>query len=124
VLRLKNGTTGESAVDCIFRADHCIAPLAIGSAPDLSVWWSKASPIRTMQSPTLGVISGEPTDARTGEHVMRGMLLIAHPQARVGRQTIPPMSILDIPATLCDLAGIEAGVALAGTSRLHNFVTQ
>lgn len=121
--RLKNGTSGEAAVDYIFRADQRVDPLTMGSGPDLNVWWSKSSPICTIRSPTLGTISGEFTDARTGNHVMRGMLLISHPQARLGRHTIPGMNILDIPATLCDLAGIEAGVTLKGTSRLHNLVT-
>jgi len=61
---------------------------------------------------------------RTGEHVMRGMLLVSHPRAKPGRHCIEGMSAMDIPATLCDLAGIQPGIAFDGTSRRRDFLTE
>jgi hypothetical protein len=121
--QLINVDTGEPAVERIFRADQHSDPLAIGSCPDLIVWWRKKAPIRAIRSAGLGTISGEFPDIRTGEHVMRGMLLLSHPHAKPGRHVIPGMQGLDIPATLCELAGVRPGVELDGTSRVRDLMT-
>ena len=122
LLQLTNVESGKPAVERIFRADHQVDPPMIGSMPDLTIWWSKESPIRAIRSRTLGAISGADTEIRTGEHAMRGMLLVSHPLAKRGRHTIPGMNVLDIPATLCDLAGIQPGGHLDGTSRVRDFM--
>jgi len=96
----------------------------VGTGPDLMVWWNNSAPIRTLRSPTLGTIAGECPDLRTGDHVMRGMLLVSHPRAKPGHHCIEGMSAMDIPATLCDLAGIQPGIALDGTSRRRDFLTE
>jgi arylsulfatase A-like enzyme len=96
--------------------------LAIGSCPDLIVWWRKKAPIRAIRSAGLGTISGEFPDLRTGEHVMRGMLLLSHPHAKQGRHVIPGMQGLDIPATLCELAGVRPGIELDGNSRARDLM--
>jgi hypothetical protein len=96
--------------------------MELGSGPDLIVWWNKASPIRAIQSPTLGTISGEFTDIRTGEHVMRGLLLISHPRAKRGPHAISHMKGVDIPATLCELGGVPPGIAFEGTSRSRDLM--
>ncbi len=119
ISQLMNVESGEPAVERIWRADQQADPLTIGSEPDLIVWWKKEHPIRAIRSRTLGTISGENTEIRTGEHVMRGMLLVSHPRAKRGRHTISGMNVLDIPATLCDLAGIPPGTALDGRSRCN-----
>jgi predicted AlkP superfamily phosphohydrolase/phosphomutase len=119
---LTNADTGEPVVERVFRADEHTDPFTVGSAADLIVWWSKSAPIRAIRSPALGMISGEQAEIRTGDHVMRGMLLVSHPQAKRGRHTIPGMNVLDIPATLCDLAGIQPGGHLDGTSRVRDFM--
>lgn len=120
--RLTNAETGEPAVDRIFRADHLTDPLTMGSGPDLLVWWNKERPVRAIRSRRLGTISGENTEIRTGEHVMRGMLLVSDSRALPGRHAIAGMNVLDIPATLCDLAAIQPGNHLDGTSRVRDFI--
>jgi hypothetical protein len=122
LFQLVNADTGEPAMDRLFRADQQSDPFTIGSCPDLIVWWRKTAPIRAIRSVSLGTISGEFTDIRSGEHVMRGMLLLSHPQAKKGRQTIEGMKGLDIPATLCELAGVRPGVELDGTSRVLDLI--
>ena len=121
---LTNADTGEPVVERVFRADEHTDPFTVGSGADLIVWWSKSAPIRAVRSPALGTISGKQTEIRTGEHVMRGMLLLSHPQAKRGRHTIPGMNVLDIPATLCDLAGIQPGITLDGTSRRRDLLAE
>ena len=120
--RLINVDTGETAVERIFRADQRDDPLSIGSCPDLIVWWRKTAPIRALRSTALGTIAGEFTDIRSGEHVMRGMLLLSDPQAKPGRHPIAGMKGLDITATLCDLAGVRPGIGLDGTSRARDLM--
>jgi hypothetical protein len=105
----------ETAVERVFRADKQSDPFTIGSCPDLIVWWRKTAPIRAIRSVTLGTISGDFTDIRSGEHVMRGMLLLSHPLANPGQHVITGMKGLDIPATLCELAGVRPGICLDGT---------
>ncbi len=122
--RLTNVENGTPAVERVFRADQEFDPLTIGSGPDLVIWWNRSSPIRTIRSQTLGTISGENTETRTGEHVMRGMFLVSHPRVRRGHHTISGMSVLDIAATLCDLGGIRPGIALDGTSRRRDLLTE
>jgi predicted AlkP superfamily phosphohydrolase/phosphomutase len=120
--QLVNVDTGETAVERVFRADEQHDPFTIGSCPDLIVWWRKTAPIRTIRSVTLGTISGEFTDIRSGEHVMRGMLLMSHPQAKPGHHVIAGMKGLDIPATLCELVGVRPGIRLDGTSRVRDLM--
>ena len=121
---LTNIDTGEPVVERVFRADQQVDPVTMGSFPDLIVWWSKSAPIQTVRSATLGVIAGEFPDMRTGEHVMRGMLLVSHDRAKPGHHPIEGMGAMDIPATLCDLAGIQPGIAFDGASRRRDFLTE
>ena len=120
--RLMNAETGEPVVARSFRADQQVDPVTMGTGPDLIIWWSNSAPIRTLRSPTLGSITGECPDVRTGEHVMRGMLLISHARAKPGHHQIEGMSAMDIPATLCDLAGLRPAGRLDGVSRRKIFV--
>ncbi len=122
--QLANTDTGEPVVERVFRADQQVDPVTMGSFPDLIIWWSKSAPIQKVRSSTLGVIAGEFPDMRTGEHVMRGILLVSHARAKPGHHTIEGMGAMDIPATLCDLAGVEPGIAFDGTSRRREFLTE
>jgi predicted AlkP superfamily phosphohydrolase/phosphomutase len=121
---LTNIDTGEPVVERVFRADQQVDPVTMGSGPDLTVWWRKSAPIRRMRSPVLGVIAGESPDVRTGEHVMRGMFLVLHAKARRGHHTIESMRAMDVPATLCDLAGVPSGVQFDGVSRRSDFLNE
>ena len=122
--RLTNADTGEPVVERVFRADHLTDPLTMDSGQDLLVWWSKSNPIRAIRSATLGTLSGAFTDGRSGEHVTRGMLLISDRRARRGHHAIAGMRGVDIPATLCDLAGIQPGITLDGTSRRRDLLAE
>lgn len=118
LMRLTNAETGQPAVARIFRADERVDPMTMQSGTDLIIWWNKAAPIKTIDSPTLGTIEGSASDVRTGDHVMRGMLLIAHPLAGPGHRALSGMNALDIAPTLCDLAQIRPPMELPGKSRI------
>ena len=120
--QLINIDTGETAVERVFRADKHHDPSTIGSCPDLIVWWRKTAPIRGIRSARLGPIAGDFTDIRSGEHVMRGMLLLSHPRAKQGRHAIAGMKGLDISPTLCELAGVKPATRLDGTSRVRELL--
>lgn len=122
LLQLTNAETGEPVVERVFRADQQVDPVTMDSGTDLIVWWRKSGPIRAIRSATLGTVSGEFSEIRTGEHVMRGMFLVSHPQARRGYHAIPDMQVVDIPPTLCELAGIQPGTTFEGTSRCRDFL--
>ena len=117
-----NAETGEPVVAWSFRADQQVDPVTMGTGPDLIIWPSNSAQIRTLRSPTHGTIVGECPDVRTGEHVMRGMLLISHARAKLGRHQNEGMSAMDIPATLCDLAGVRPAGRLDEVNRRKSFV--
>lgn len=122
LMRLTNAETGQPAVVRTFRADEQVDPIMMQSGTDLMIWWSKAAPLRAVHSPTLGTVAGLPDEVRTGEHIMRGMLLIAHPSVRPGHHDLPGMSALDIAPTLCDLAQVRSHAALPGKSRVSELL--
>jgi len=120
---LQHADTGEAAVDAVYRPDANTEPAAFGAAPDLMIWWRKTQPFRAIRSPLLGTIVGEPLDARSGEHVMRGMLLVSHPRAKTGYQPIDGLTALDFAPTICGLAGLEANDSLPGVDRCRDLLS-
>ena len=123
LLRLTNAETGERAVEHLMRADRIVDPASLGSGADLTVWWSKSAPLRSVLSPELGTVSAPWTDDRSGEHVMRGMFLLSHPGTSPGRRCIDGMQATDIAPTLCELGGVMPGTPFSGTSRLSRLLT-
>jgi predicted AlkP superfamily phosphohydrolase/phosphomutase len=114
--QLTNVETGQPVVERVFRVDQQAEPLRIGAGTDLVVWWSKSGPIREIRSPNLGIISGQSFDDRTGEHVMRGMILISDRKAKRGHHILEGVKAEDITATLYELAQIKPGDILEGKS--------
>jgi predicted AlkP superfamily phosphohydrolase/phosphomutase len=123
LLRLSNAETGGRAVERLMRADRIVDPLSLGSGADLTVWWSKSAPLRAVLSPDLGTVTAPWTDDRSGEHVMRGMLLLSHPGASPGQRRIDGLQAPDIAPTLCELGGVVPGVPFSGRSRLSELLT-
>ena len=122
--QLASTDTGERVVARIFRVDEQTDPLRIGAGTDLVVWWSKSRPVVEVRSPVLGDISGVSSEEdTTGEHVMRGMIMVSHEQAKRGHQIIEGVKPMDIPATLCELARIKPGRILDGQSLCSNLLT-
>jgi len=114
---LTHSDTGEPAVDVVFRPDGNFDPMTLRAAPDLLIWWRKSQPFRSLRSPSLGIIAGEPIDVRPGEHIMHGMLLLSHRQARHGYCATEGLSALDIAPTICVMAGVQPPRTLPGADR-------
>jgi predicted AlkP superfamily phosphohydrolase/phosphomutase len=114
---LQHAGTGEPAVEAVFRPATDSNPLEFGAAPDLMVWWRKSGPFRSLRSPSLGVITGEPIDARPGEHIMHGLLSLSHARGRPGYHRLDGLTALDIAPTVCGLAGVTHRGKFRGTDR-------
>jgi predicted AlkP superfamily phosphohydrolase/phosphomutase len=112
-----NTETGRPAVERIHRGDEVTDPLNAGAAPDLMLWWSKASPISSVRSAKLGRVSGRLTEDKSGEHRMNGLFLVQVPGQPLGRRSIETMELIDIAPTLMELAGIAPGASYRGRSR-------
>ncbi len=122
---LRNAETGGPVLEMFHRGDAEADPLALGQQMDLMAWWCKAAPIRAIRSPTLGMIAGdEDIDLRprSGNHIMRGMLILRAPRAKPGRREIPGMNVLDVAPTLCDLAAVRPGAPIEGVSRARELL--
>jgi hypothetical protein len=63
LLRLTNAETGGRAVERLMRADRIVDPVSLGSGADLTVWWSKSAPLRSVLSPELGTVTAPTTAA-------------------------------------------------------------
>jgi predicted AlkP superfamily phosphohydrolase/phosphomutase len=122
LLALRHGTTGEPAVERVFRPPPGCDPRAFGAAPDLMVWWRKSRPFPSLHSPSLGTITGEPLDVRPGEHVMHGLLSVSDLRARAGNRRIEGVTPLDIAPTVCRLAGLDARPGFPGTDRSEELI--
>lgn len=116
------GAAGRKAVASVHRAAHGSAALALGPAPDLMIWWNKEGPIDALHSPVLGTVSGESAESRSGEHVMRSLLLLHSPGIAKGRCAIPGIDLADVAPTLLELAGAGTGGCSPGRSRLAGFI--
>jgi predicted AlkP superfamily phosphohydrolase/phosphomutase len=76
---LINPATGEAAVqDVYFPSTQLQGPRA-PELPDIAVVWNPNSPIHALTSPAIGVISGLPTEGRTGNHRPDGFALFSGP---------------------------------------------
>src|SRR5262249_43776659 len=122
--QLTNAEHGQPVVDALFRVDQQMDPASIGGGSDLVVWWKKQGPINALRSPNLGLIEGPQSGDHTGEHVMRGAMIVSHPKAERGEHTVPGMSIPDVTATICQLGGIGPESQIAGSSRCSQLLSE
>ncbi|MBP8925258.1 MAG: alkaline phosphatase family protein [Pseudomonadales bacterium] len=116
------GAAGPRAVARVHRAARGSAALALGPAPDLMIWWSKERLIDELHSPVLGTVRGESNDARSGEHVMRSLLLLRSTEVVAGPHAVAGMNLTDVAPTLLDFAGAGAADRSPGRSRLAEFL--
>jgi len=98
---LINCDTGKPAVARVIRLDREYPGAALGDFPDLIVVWTNDAPIISLQSPRIGVVSGDFPERRSGAHrndcfVLSNEKLQA--PAESGR-----VSLIDIPPTIFNL---------------------
>jgi predicted AlkP superfamily phosphohydrolase/phosphomutase len=95
---LINPATGRPAVARIMRLDREYPGAALGDFPDLIAVWANDAPITSLTSPSIGTVSGDFPERRSGAHRNDCFLLsneeLAAPVS--GRRA----SLVDIPPTI------------------------
>lgn len=100
---LVNPDTGKKAVSEVLTLDELCREENIWDLPDLLVTWVKDGPIKGLYSPSLGTITGENQDKRTGAHKSEGILITSGVQISPVKN-IKGGHIVDIaPTILCPM---------------------
>jgi predicted AlkP superfamily phosphohydrolase/phosphomutase len=97
------GHTRRRAAARIHRSALGADALRLGVAPDLMLWWDKARAIEEIHSPALGTVHGVSADERTGEHVMRSLVLLRHPDTGAASRALSGIGITDLASILLNL---------------------
>jgi predicted AlkP superfamily phosphohydrolase/phosphomutase len=109
--QLENPVTGQPAVHRVWIRNEIFPGPHQEELPDVIVTWNHDHPITALASSRLGRIDGASPDIRTGTHSMNGFVIVQAPDiaADVGRG-----QLVDVPATILELAGFSVGAELDG----------
>jgi predicted AlkP superfamily phosphohydrolase/phosphomutase len=113
LLELRNPATGAPAVSRVIAADEAFPGDRRPQLPDLIVQWTADAPIRALESPRIGTVSGESPDTRSGTHRGPGFAAAAGPGVAPGTM-LDAAGVLDIAPTLLARLGVAAPGTLAG----------
>lgn len=105
LLALINCDTGKPAVARVIRLDREYPGAALGDFPDLIVVWSNDAPIFSLQSPRIGVVSGEIPERRSGAH--RNDCFVLSNEKLQAPADSGRVSLIDIPPTIFNLLSQE-----------------
>jgi predicted AlkP superfamily phosphohydrolase/phosphomutase len=114
LLELENPDTGRPAVQWVKRARELYEGPRLGDLPDLFVEWDHTSPVTTLRSPRIEMISGSMTAERTGDHWKQGLLLARGPG--LGQGAVGSLRTQDVAPTLLDLVGVPSPAGYEGES--------
>lgn len=98
-----NIETGDSVVTEVIRTAERHQGERLDDLPDLLVRWNRAAPIRTVTSPSTGVINHRHIDGRTGDHTPDGAFFVLGPGAMHVNRKVPAA---DFAPTLLSLLGV------------------
>jgi hypothetical protein len=101
-----NEDTGEPLVeDVVVSSERYPGPHA-NALPDLLVCWNRSAPIRTVSSATIGRLTQQHPDNRTGDHTPDGLIVLSGPAiAAVGE--LPSIRTQDIAPSIAHFFGLE-----------------
>ena len=118
LLGIVDERTGGPVVRRVLRTRDCYEGEHLGALPDMLVEWDDAaatgsagvgggaaSTVR-VHSPRIGILEGQNSYARTGEHRPEGMFIAAGPGIPAGRRN-ESTSILDFAPTLAAMLGVQ-----------------
>jgi predicted AlkP superfamily phosphohydrolase/phosphomutase len=112
---LVNPATGRSAVHDVVIVDDVLSGPRRPQLPDLIVRWRDEAEITSLESPTIGTVSGPSPDGRTGTHKPPGFVLVR--SARDRHIEIPgDAHVFDFAPTLLAHFGVAKPVAMDGKS--------
>jgi predicted AlkP superfamily phosphohydrolase/phosphomutase len=106
LLALVNVETGTSVITRVERSDEHYQRDALDSLPDLFLHWNKDHLIETVWSPRFGMIGGEYTHWRSGDHRPEGLLLERSPGTTPDAE-LPPVAINQLGAVISAQLGVE-----------------
>jgi len=95
---LVNRGTGRPAVARVVRMEREYPDAALGDFPDLIVVWANDAPITSVESPGIGVVSGDFPERRSGAHRDNCFVLANEKLQAPGGSG--RASLLDIPPTI------------------------
>lgn len=106
LLALENTETGKKAVLWVERGTKLYTGPRQNELPDLFIEWDHDAPIRTLSSSEIGIVSGEYSGGRTGNHLPNGLLLGRGPDWQPG-WVAERVRTLDVGTTILDIFGIS-----------------
>ena len=104
--RLTNCDTGKPIVADVIRLKELYPHEELGDFPDLLVIWSNDAPITSVTSPTVGVISREFPERRSGAH-RNDCFLISTQRLAAREPGATVANILDLAPTVFELLSVE-----------------
>ncbi|MGH8222863.1 MAG: hypothetical protein ACREQZ_07800 [Woeseiaceae bacterium] len=102
---LINRDTGRPAVARVVRLVHEYPGAALGDFPDLIVVWANDAPITSLQSPAIGVVSGDFPERRSGAH-RNDCFILSNEKLQAPAEN-GRASLIDIPPTIFRLLSQE-----------------
>lgn len=101
-----NVDTGAPLVaDVVISSEQFPGPHR-NALPDLLVCWNRSAPIRTVSSATIGRLTQQHPDNRTGDHTPDGIIVLLGPSVRAGGE-LPSICTQDIAPSIARFFGLE-----------------
>jgi predicted AlkP superfamily phosphohydrolase/phosphomutase len=121
---LINVTTGEPAVEKVIRTRRDLKSTNADDLPDIIVTWTQDTPKTGLHSPSVGTVSGQDPERRSGRHHPEGFVVFSGPAIATGR-SLTDAQIIDLPPTVLTLLGVAPDDRLDGKvlDRILNFAT-
>lgn len=110
--QLENPVTGTPAVHRVWIRDEIFPGPRKEELPDVIVTWNHDDAITALASSRIGRIDGASPDIRTGTHSTNGFLIAQASGIAAG---VGSGRLVDVPATILTLAGVDAAAELDGT---------
>jgi predicted AlkP superfamily phosphohydrolase/phosphomutase len=104
--KVRNADTGEPLVTDIIVTREEYAGAYLDKLPDLLVTWNRNAPIERVRSDTIGELSREHLDNRTGDHTPDGICILAGHGAAV-RGEAAAIKTADLAPSIARFFGIE-----------------
>jgi predicted AlkP superfamily phosphohydrolase/phosphomutase len=104
--KVLNADTGEPLIKDIVVTRREYSGVYLQKLPDLLVTWNRNAPIERVRSDTIGELSREHLDNRTGDHTPDGICIISGRGVDV-RGEADPIRTADIAPSIARFFGIE-----------------
>ena len=108
LLNFTNLETEDCVVRRVLRTSDLYQGKYLDNLPDLLVEWNRNAPISKIYSPKTGIIEGEYTKCRTGDHKPNGMFFLYGPGVKAGKVS-RSVSVMDFAPTIAEFLEASLG---------------